>query len=458
MLCKSATPAYRASGPPVEGRRSNNKLQPALSLCIGNLLRRRIFLSDGLLALGAGIAGSRAKSAVASASAVKRRVLLSAFGSDGVALQRAIDTEADEVVVDRVAIVAKDVRLRSGRTLKFDGGRILVAPDAQIDQAVLDGRGTSQVRLVNPLIDATSLPNGVTAIKFFDSQSIRVFGGKLIRSNLVIDGYDSSVAREIEVTGLTLEMQGYHSTAIYISGVRGVTLRDIYCAGGNEGVGIYNNARSIQLANVTSCSHRRDGFVVIAGQVIGHQGCKAYGNGQSGFTTQRIKSGEDTRFVTWTDCLAWDNGFDGFDIRGGTERSWGIDTGFVLRGCWARANKATGFYIVRSEGTVLQSCVALRNRQQNLFINRSDSVTVDGFYAASGAADVSSGPNKAGILIYDSANVWVRGATSSNAEGRTQDFGLSFTGSSQGGRVVGGDFSDNAKPPFLVGDNALVAR
>jgi hypothetical protein len=413
-----------------------------------------MFVASGLLCAGEGYAALRKGPADSNGAVVG--IPVSTFGSDGTALQRAIDTGRSDIVVDTTILVSRDVRLRSNQRLHFAGGRLLVAPDAQINEAVLDCRKATGIEMSNPVIDASLRRDGVTGIQLFDSTSVRISGGRLVQARLAIGSYDARIARGIEVTDLVLDMRGYRSTAIYLSGVRGVSLRGVQCTGGREGIGIYNNARAIRLSNVTSYRHQQDGFVVIAGQDIRYEGCRAHGNGQSGFTTQRQSGGEDSRFVSWSDCQAWQNDYDGFDIRGATDDPWGVDTGFALQGCRAWANKATGFYIVRAEGTMLRSCTAVRNRQQNLFIERSDGVVVDGFRAVSGAADVTPGPNKAGILIYDSVGVQVRSAVSSNEEGQTQEFGLSFTGSSRGGRVIGGDFSDNAKPPVVPAENMLV--
>lgn len=434
-------------------------------------MQRRNFLKSsfavGALSTRVGIAAVAAHSHVGLAAIVnasngvtrsRRRVAVSMFGSDDRALQRAIDTSAAEVLVDIDVTVAADVRLRANQTLRFRGGKLIVAARASIKEAVLVANRSDKVVLVNPLIDAGARNDGVAAIRLVDCTGARISGGRLIRANLRIESYDNTIDRSTDVTGLTIDMRGFSSTAVYLNGVRGVTVRNVECFGGHEGIGIYNNARAILHSGVASHHHRQDGFLVNAGQDIRYENCRAHDNGQSGFTTQRQTGGEDSRNAVWDSCQAWGNAYDGFDIRGANNVPWGIDTGFVLRGCTARSNRESGFYIVFAEGTTLISCVAALNRKQNLFVDGSDRVVVDRFRSSSGAGDVPVGPNKAGILIYNSNFVQVLSATSENSLGSTQYFGLSFTGASRGARVVGGNLSGNRESFFAGGNNVSVTK
>jgi hypothetical protein len=387
---------------------------------------------------------------------VPRRLAMSRFGANTTGLQGAIDTGADEVVVDVDVQVTADVTLRSGQTLRFAGGKIVVPRDAKIARGVLYAEKGRDVVLIDPVIDASATPTGVPGIRLIDVSGARIGGGHLSRANLMLESYDNAVDRATHVTGMTIDMNGYLATAVYLSGLRGVTIEKLTCFGGLEGIGIYNAARAIRLVAVTSRAHRQDGFLIYAGQDVSHSDCRAHDNGQSGFTTQRDASGEDSRFASWTGCQSWGNVYDGFDMRGAKERPWKVDSGFRLSRCTTRDNGNCGFYVVMAEDVHLEECTASRNRKQNLFIDNSQKIVVTAFRSSSGAIDVASGPNKAGILVYDSDDVQIRGAISDNAQGPSQDFGVSFTGRNARARLNGGRFSNNRLAPVYAGKEISV--
>ncbi len=425
-------------------------------------MKRRTFIVGGIA--GASIVAVSARTKIGSSGArseraqqvTVRRSVVSGFGTDTAAVQRAIDSGATEVVIDIDVTVTTDIMLRSGQTLRFAGGRLIVAGNAKIAKGILYAMRGSDIGLVDPHIDATATPAGVPGIRLIDVDNTRIQGGHLKRANIMLESYDNKVDRGSRVVGTRIDMDGYRATALYLSGLRGVSVEKLVCSGGIEGVGIYNQARAIRLTDVTSSAHQQDGFLIYAGQDISHHNCRAYGNGQSGFTTQRDASGADSRFASWSDCQAWDNVADGFDMRGAKETPWNVDTGFTLSRCTARTNGNCGFYVVMAEGTQLDNCTAHRNQQQNLFISISDRVAVTRFRSTSGSIAVAAGPNKAGILVYDSDDVQVRSVTSDNIEGASQDFGVSFTGRNKRARLSGGRFSGNRLGPFYADKDVSV--
>lgn len=376
--------------------------------------------------------------------------------SDYATLQAAIDTGAGEVVVNTAVTVSADIALRSNQTLRFDGGSITVSAGATITNAVLYAASRQNVRIINPVINASAGP-GVQGIRLYNTTGAVIDGGKLTKALVNIESNDNTVDRATTVSNLTIDMASYASTAVYISGAKGVLLSGVTTYSGREGVGIYNAARSIRHVGCVSRNHTQDGFVVIAGQDISYSICDSYSNGQSGFTTQRMTAGTDTRFVTWSGCKAWSNAYDGFDIRGkNAGPQWGIDTGFTLNSCTARANAGCGFYIVLAEATTLNGCNAVLNVLQSYFIDTSDRVVANGCRSISGASGVAAGANRAGFLVYNSDLVQIQSPISNNSEGATQSYGLSFTGTSANGHVVGGDLSNNSTGPFVAGSNAVI--
>jgi hypothetical protein len=238
--------------------------------------------------------------------------------------------------------------------------------------------------------------------------------------------------------GLVIDMSGMAGTSVYISAANKVSLTDVECFGGKEGVGIYNNARHVKHSACDSHDHTQDGFVVIAGQRVDYAGCMGYGNGQSGFTTQRQGGGTDVQRISYNGCHAYQNVFDGFDIRGATTTPWSVDMYVTLQGCVSTDNGGTGYYIVNAEGTTLVGCQAVGNQQQNFFANTSHRVQFIGCRSSSGANAVATGTNKAGFIVFNSNSVALTGCISSNESGATQNYGASFTGSSVNGTITGG--------------------
>ena len=409
---------------------------------------RRRLLASSLVVLAGSVVTAGYTHAFARARSKGGRVFVSDLASAPNRLQSAIATGAREVIVDQDVEVATPIELRSDLVLRFEGGRIVVTPDAVITSAVLHAARCHDITIVDPLIDA-SATLGVTAIGLLEATRARLTGGHLIRSNVRIESFDNRIDRATTVEGLAIDMQGLETSAIYLSGVRNVEVSEVTCSGGLEGIAIYNDARDLRFLRCTAYANERDGFLLNAGKDIAFIECRAYSNRQSGFTTQRQLSGEDSLAAVWTRCSSWDNLYDGFDIRGANEVSWNVDTGFELSSCTAHSNGHCGFYVVQAEGTMLEDCAASDNLAQNLFINGSNRVTASNFKSVSGAQSVPSGPAKAGILIHNSDAVTISTASSGNRQGGEQEFGVSVTGLSAATRVIGGEFANNLSAPIF---------
>lgn len=408
-------------------------------------------------ALGAG--KEKAGKRTLPAQAAIPRVAVSDFGSSPGALQRAVDTAAREVVVDTDVTVTTDILLRSDQILRFAGGRIIVAAHAKIAHGVLYNSGGANITLAGAIIDANAKRAGVIGVKLISVDGARIEGGRLTRAHLWLETNDNRVDRRTRVADLKIDMAGVRETAIYLSGVRGVVLQEVECFAGREGIGIYNGARDIKMIAVRSHHHSQDGFVIIDGKRIAYADCVAEGNGQSGFCTQDLAPGMGAQFVTWTNCEAHHNAADGFDIHG---LKGAVHSEFRLVRCIARQNGPNnggcGYYILTAPGTTLDNCSASNNRFQGLFINGCDHVIAKGFRSASNADAIAPGPNKAGILVYNSDAVQIENAVSGNHKGTTQEYGVSFTGTSKRARVVGGDLSNNRIRPLFAEADVILAR
>ena len=416
---------------------------------LGFSRRRLIWLGLGAGLLAGGL-GAVARGLPSGAGSVR----VSAFGTDGLALQRAIDSGAGEVIVDVVVTVAADITLRSGQLLRFAGGAIRVPPTARITRAVLVGTGATGTTVIEPAIDGVAL---VAALRFVDSTDITIKGGKLTGGGLMVESHDNSVDRRTRIAGTHIDLRGHRATALYLSCVRGVVATDVTCRGGLEGVGIYNGARQITVADTVSDHHVQDGFLAYAGQEIVFDRCRAHGNGQSGFATQREHAGAEVSAVRWIDCEAQGNVADGFDMRGASKRPWGVPTEFRLLRCSATANTRCGFYLVMAEGTRLDRCTGTRNRAQNLFVDQSDEVIVSGFRSRAGASSVSQGPNRTGILVYNSRAVTIDDAESTGQTPASQDFAIAFTGATPGGQIRGGRWARYRLAPIFAGPQVTIA-
>jgi hypothetical protein len=121
------------------------------------------------------------------------------------------------------------------------------------------------------------------------------------------------------------------------------------------------------------------------------------------------------------------------------------------------SNSNTGFYLPFAEGVSLVGNVTGANLLQGLFANGSPRISVLGHFSGSNASGVGAGITKAGILFADSSNGGAIGCLSSNSGGATQDYGISFTGTSSNDWCGGGYFGNNSVAPVqLAASNAYV--
>lgn len=370
------------------------------------------------------------------------------------AFQSAVNSGARKVFVTADYTVNATIALVANQVIDFDGGSLIVANGATVPNGVLYGLNKANIRIIDPVIDATAVAVGETAINLKDCPGGRIDLGTLTKANLVLQATSNAARMGYKVRGMVINLAGWATTGCYVSAANGVNLTDMEIFNGKEGVGIYNDARAVKHAQISSYGHTQDGFVIIAGQRIEYSGCMAYNNAQSGFTTQRQTAAENTRRISYAGCHAYDNTYDGFDLRGANSAAFAVDMMMTLSSCVASGNSGTGFYIVYAEGTTLTGCVATLNSSANFRIDTSLRTQLHACRSVSGANAVGAGTAKAGIDIYNSNNVSVAGCISSNEAGATQSYGISFTGTSAGGQVTGGYYENNAVAPFYLGSGA----
>jgi hypothetical protein len=371
------------------------------------------------------------------------------------ALQAAINSGAKRVFISKDYAVDAGVTLAANQVIDFDGGSLTPTAGAVAPNGILYAPTKANVKIVDPVINCAAT-TGLPGINFVDSLNAQVVDGYLTKCNLLFQASSNSVRMGYKARGIVIDMAGFLSTACYVSSASKVSLSDMELFGGKEGVGIYNNARDVKQSQIDSHNHTQDAFVVIAGQRIDYQGCFASSCGQSGFTTQRQTGAENTKRVTYTGCQAYDNVYDGFDLRGADATPWNSDMMITATGCISSNNGGTGFFVVNAEGVTLDGCLAFNNYQQNFAINKSNRAQLVGCRSVSGASGAASGVSRAGIIISDSNSVTVQGCHSSNENGLTQDYGISFTGTSLRGQVIGGYYENNVTSPYsLVDGNRL---
>jgi hypothetical protein len=371
-------------------------------------------------------------------------------------LQQAINSGAARVVLAADVTITADITLASNQILDFAGRKITVTSGATITNGVLYSSGGTNIALINPVIDASAKTGGCTGIKLFNVTGAQIDNARMTRCEINLDSTDNTIERNCFVRNAVVNMDGRLSTAIYVSGMRGVKIIGGTLYGGLEGVGLYNSCRYIDHIDITSYSHTQDGFVILAADYVKYVSCVGRNNGQSGFTSQSL--GAAGQYVDWIGCVAQNNTADGFDIHG---RAAAITTGFNLVSCTAINNGPTGggcgFYILNAPGTSIDSCVAITNQFQGIFLNTSNNVIINGFCSISNANAIASGAAKTGIWIADSSNAQVIGCISKNDSGATQEYGVSFGGTSLYGRVIGGDYLNNSVAGFnWIAGNSII--
>jgi hypothetical protein len=374
------------------------------------------------------------------------------------ALQAAIDTGARKIYITQDYTINGSVNLAANQTIDFDGGSLTVDAGTVAANGIMYGNAKANIKIIDPVIDASATA-GIGGINLVDCPSARVNDGYLTKCNLNLQSSSTSTRMGYKVRGTVVDMDGWvTASSVYLSAVKGANLTDIEVFGGKEGFGVYNGCTNIKHSDCESYGHTQDGFVIIAGTHIQYSGCMAYSNGQSGFTTQRQTASTDTLKVSYSGCHAYSNTYDGFDLRGANSTPFNVDILITAVACHSYLNSSSGFYVVNAEGTSIVGCVAGNNGFAGFFINGSAGSQVVGCRSASNGSVEPVAERKAGILVADCANVSVSGCISSNSNGATQDYGVSFIGASTVDcSVAGGYYQNNTVAPMLLGPSGAAA-
>lgn len=369
-----------------------------------------------------------------------------AQSAEGAALQRAINAGAPVVEIhDRVPITST-VYLAANQTLKFTGkGALVLVRGFKSEEGAMHGKGLAGTHLVRPVIDASATA-GTAGVVLVDCSDPWIEAANLTKCSLVLHGNSNTTMRNYRIDAPSVDLAGFMSTALYISGIKGCRVSSPTLSGGREGVGIYNGARNVAVTGGKSYAHAGDGFVIIDGQEIEVSGLEAYRNGQSGFATQRLTSPENCRRVAFKGCSSHENKYDGFDLRGGTDKPFADPYDVTVDSCKASANMGTGFYVVNAGGAKLKDCTATQNALQGFAVNTSDNVSLVSCKASSNARSAKSdGGNKSGIWVNDSRNFVAGNCTSDNSLGAVQDWALGFSGACPNYLVDGGNYAKGTK-------------
>jgi hypothetical protein len=373
------------------------------------------------------------------------------------ALQAAIDTGAKKVFISADYPINAGVTLRQNQIIDFDGGSLIVDAATVAANGILYGNAKANIKIIDPVIDC-SATSGIGGINLVDCPSSRVLDGVLTKCNLNLQASSNATRMGYKARGTVVNMNGFLATACYVSAANKVTLQDLELFGGLEGVGVYNGAKHVKHSAIDSYEHTQDGFVIIAGTHIDYSGCMAYNNGQSGFTTQRQTASSNTLKVSYEGCHSYSNAYDGFDLRGANATPFNVDILITATSCQSYSNTNSGFYVVNAEGTLLVGCVAGNNGYAGIFFNQSARSQVVGCRTASNGSIEPVAERKAGILVADCSSVSIAGCESSNSNGATQNYGVSFIGASTDNcSVAGGYYQNNIIAPMLLGPSGAAA-
>lgn len=369
---------------------------------------------------------------------------------DTLSIRRAIASGKKHVRLGIDAVVSAPISFAANQIFDFDGGKLVVTAGIEAPNGVMSAVGLAGVVVLDPVIDA-SATGGVLGMMIADCTRPRIESPFFIKCSMALTA-TSGAKRGYRIKNPVVAMMGYASTAVYISTVNGCTITNPEISQGAEGIGLYNGVRDLKVRGGTLWGHQRDGFVIISGQIIDVSGTYSTENGQSGFTTQRMFSGEDCKRVSFRGLKASHNGYDGFDIRGYT-----LDTGenyveqmeLTMTNCAAWENTGTGFYIVNAPGVTGIGLVAKSNRLAGIYLNNSPYWLLANCQVISNASDAPSEGETAGIVIHESPHGDLIGTHSTNAQGASQKFGLRISGAkSKRIRVIGGEFHNNLIQPF----------
>lgn len=370
---------------------------------------------------------------------------------DTAAIQAAIDSGASKVTLGCNSLVTSVLTLASDQEFDFAGGSLIVDAAFSTTTGVLAASAKNNIIIRNPIIDASATA-GVTGIKLTNSPDTSIFGGRITKANIELYGPDNTTPMNYTVSDVIVNGSGWQNPIVYVGEVYKASFNNVTAFDGLEGFGVYNAARHIKYVNCESYGHTRDGFVIIEGQKIAHVNCMSYENGQSGFTTQRLTAGTDVQRVSYSGCHAYDNAFDGFDIRGSAGVPFGVNMLVSCDGCIATGNTGAGFYVVKAEGTTLSGCVTAQNLFPGISVDQCENVLLTGCSSFSNANSVPVSTAKAGILFQSCANSGAVGCISNNSIGATQHYGISFTGATKNNWISGGNYLNNVTMPAQLGD------
>jgi hypothetical protein len=364
---------------------------------------------------------------------------------DTVAIQAALDSGATKVTIGSNCAVTTTLTLSANQIVDFAGGTLTALVSFSGANGILFGDTQDNIKIYDANIDA-SATSGVTGINLVDCPNSTIKDANLIKCNIQLSATSALTPMNYVVKNAVINGDGWQQSLFYTSSVYKASISDVIVYDGLEGFAIYNGCSHIKYTRCESYGHTRDGFVIINGVEIAYAECYGYDNTQSGFTTQRLTAGTDVRNVTYNGCQAFNNTADGFDLRGATTTSFGVNINITCNGCIANSNAAAGFYVVLAEGVSLTGCSASGNSLVGFHVNDSDKTIITGCRSASNASGVSAGTPtfKVGILIQDSDYCGVVACSSDNSSGATQTYGLSIVGSSAYNYVTGGNYINNS--------------
>lgn len=353
--------------------------------------------------------------------------------------------------------LAQSIALWPNLLIQADPGVVVTVPAGTAipnGLGVFDGNGKANITLVRLAVDA-SASAGLPGLRLVGCPGVRVTDLSLLKCAVQVHGGVAKNKTLFERPNI--DMQGYATTAMYLSGADGVTITDPDCCNGLEGIVTYNACRRIKVKGGELHHFTGDGFMNVSGQVVDVEGTESHHNGQSGFTTHRMTSATDTRFVTFRGTKAYANGYDGFDIRGGnSEENWGQPLIVTLTACHSWQNEKTGFFVVNAPGVQMVGCHATQNKLPGIVVSNSPGTQLIGCDAITNAIASPADVTAAGIWILGSASVTILGCNSRNDLGASQRFGITFNGDCSGSQVIGGDYQNNTVGPMSIGSPRVI--
>lgn len=369
------------------------------------------------------------------------------------ALQAAVNSGALSLFISKAYPINAPVTLAANQTIYFDGGSLTVAAGTTAPDGILYGNGKANITIFDPVIDA-SATSGIGGINLVDCPDSSIVRSKLTKCNINLQSTDPATAMDYRVENCKVDMASWNTaTAIYISGANGVHVTGSTTCNGKEGIGGYNGSSNVIEMGCHHRSHTQDGSIRVKCTKSITLGSISHGMGQSGFTTQRYTAGTDVQDIILLGNLSYGHTFDCYDIRGQVDGSaaWGVDMRLVAVGNIGVGSSGCGAYNVLAEGNLWAGNLFAANGNPGFLANLSPRTSVIGVTSFSNASLVAAGSGNAGVLFQDSPNSGVVGAISTNSAGATQNYGVSFTGTSVDGFVTGGFLQNTSVAPVYLG-------